>query len=397
MPLPRTRKVRPFGVPAGIFTVTGAPRCDGTLMSAPSAASGTVTGTETVRLPPDRPNTGWGVTCTRTYRSPAGPPRSPGAPLPRSLIRWPSATPAGIRAWMVRVLAAWPLPLHEVHGSSTTSPRPRQVLHGSEKAKLPRFRLDCPGPSQVGQTLGTVPALAPVPWQTGQGPSPVSLSGTVVPSTESLNDKVVSVSTSAPRRGRVWVPARPPPPNMPPRMSPSPPLPGVPPPAWPPPKRSPRSNPNPPPGWPGRPVPGPAAEHRARVVVLLALLLVGQDVVGLGNLLEAFLGVTVALVGVRVVLTSQLSVRRLDLVSLRGLRDAQDLVIVLFQIIFGAHLVCSSLPSPLIFTCLPGPAAPSRRSPRLHLGRSTARPPRPARVARSGRRPCSPAGRSPPA
>src|SRR6202012_2249825 len=247
MPLPRTRKVRPFGVPAGIFTVTGAPRCDGTLMSAPSAASGTVTGAETVRLPPDRPNTGWGVTCTRTYRSPAGPPRSPGAPLPRSLIRWPSATPAGIRAWMVRVLAAWPLPLHEVHGSW--------------KAKLPRFRLDCPVPSQVGQTLGTVPALAPVPWQTGQGPSPVSLSGTVVPSTASPNDSVVSVSTSAPRRGRAWVPARPPPPNIPPRMSPRPPLPALPPAVPPPPPdRAPRSNPNPPPVSPGRP-PAPGARN----------------------------------------------------------------------------------------------------------------------------------------
>src|SRR6201996_5812883 len=256
MPLPRTRKVRPFGVPAGILTVTGAPLWAGTLMSAPSAASGTVTGTVTVRLPPDRPKTGCGVTCTRTYRSPAGPPRSPGAPLPLSLIRCPSATPAGIRAWMVRVLAACPLPLHDVHGSSTTIPRPRQVLHGSWKAKLPRFRLDCPVPSQVGQTLGTVPALAPVPWQTGQGPSPVSFSGTVTPSTASPNDMVASVSTSAPRRGPAGVPARPPPPNMPPRMSPSPPPPAppaVPPPA-PPPNRSPRSNP--PPGWPGRPVPG---------------------------------------------------------------------------------------------------------------------------------------------
>src|ERR1700761_3321377 len=248
-PLPRTRKVRPLGVPAGILTVTGAPLCEGTLMSAPSAASGTVTGTVTVRLPPERPKTGCGLTCTRTYRSPAGPPRLPGAPLPRRLIRCPSATPAGIRAWMVRVLAAWPLPLHEVHGSSTTSPRPRQVLHGSEKAKLPRFRLDCPVPSQVGQTLGTVPALAPVPWQTGQGPSPVSLSGTVVPSTASPNDSVVSVSTSAPRRGRAWVPARPPPPNIPPRMSPRPPLPALPPAVPPPPpNRSPRSKPKPPPG-----------------------------------------------------------------------------------------------------------------------------------------------------
>src|SRR6202046_4080222 len=146
---------------------------------------------------------------------------------------------------MVRVLAACPLPLQEVHGSSTTIPRPMQVLHGSEKAKLPRFRLDCPVPSQVGQTLGMVPALAPVPRQTGQGPSPVSLSGTVVPSTESPNDRVASVSTSAPRRGLSGPPPPPPPPTPPPGGPRGPPLPASPPvpPAPLPPKRSPRSNP----------------------------------------------------------------------------------------------------------------------------------------------------------
>src|SRR5215472_11613341 len=116
-------------------------------------------------------------------------------------MRWPSATPAGILAWIVRVLIARPLPEHSAHGSSTTRPRPRQVLHGSENAKLPRFRLPWPVPSHVGQTLGTVPALAPVPRHTLHGPSPVSRSETVVPSMASLNDSDVSVSTSAPRRG----------------------------------------------------------------------------------------------------------------------------------------------------------------------------------------------------
>src|ERR1700759_4048653 len=190
MPLPRTRKVRPFGVPAGILTVTGAPLWAGTLMSAPSAASGTVTGTVTVRLPPDRPKTGCGVTCTRTYRSPADqaarqghPGRNPGLDGPRA-GRVAAAVARG-----ARVLDHQP-------------PAPAG-LAGSEKAKLPRFRLDCPVPSQVGQTLGTVPALAPVPRQTGQGPSPVSLSGTVVPSTASPNDRGPSVAPWAPRRGRV--------------------------------------------------------------------------------------------------------------------------------------------------------------------------------------------------
>src|SRR5215469_2707127 len=200
-PFPRTRNVRPLGVPAGMRRLTGMPWCVGTLISAPSAASLKVSGTVSVRLWPLRPNTLCGSTCTRTYRSPAGPPRSPDAPLPAILMRCPSATPAGILAWMVRVLIARPLPEHVGQGSSTTRPRPRQVLHGSENAKLPRLRLPCPVPSHVGQTFGTVPAFAPVPMQTLHGPSPVSRSDTVAPSMASPNDSDVSVSTSAPRRG----------------------------------------------------------------------------------------------------------------------------------------------------------------------------------------------------
>src|ERR1019366_1467364 len=238
-PFPRTRNFRPFGVPAGMRTLTGIPRWAGTLTSAPSAASGKVTGTVTVRLCPDLPNTGCGATCTFTYKSPAGPPRSPGAPLPLSLMRCPFATPAGIRAWMVLVLMAPPPPQQVGDGSSTTRPRPRQVRQGSENAKLPRFLLACPVPSQVGQTLGTVPALAPVPMHVLQGPSPASRSDTVTPSMASLKLSDVSVSMSAPRRGRCWVVVRPlpPPPNIPPSRSPSRP------PVLPvePPKRSPRS------------------------------------------------------------------------------------------------------------------------------------------------------------
>src|SRR5215472_12097281 len=238
-PLPGARNVRPLGVPAGMRMLTGVPRSVGTLISAPSAASVTVTGTVTVRLSPDLPKMGCGVTCTRTYKSPGGPPCSPDVPLPLSRIRCPSATPAGMRAWMVRVLMARPLPEHAWQGSSTTRPRPRHSLHGSENAKLPRFRLDWPVPWQVGQTLGTDPDFAPVPRQVGHAASPVSRSPTVVPSMASVKDSVASVSTSAPRRGRVCCEVRPP--NIPPKRSPTrPPLePAV---VSAPPKMSPRSN-----------------------------------------------------------------------------------------------------------------------------------------------------------
>src|SRR5215469_12356938 len=125
-----------------------------------------------------------------------------------------------MRAWIVLALSARPLPPQVVHGSSTTRPRPRHVAHGSEKAKLPRSRLDCPVPWQVGQTLGTVPAFAPVPRHTLHGPSSVSRRPTVEPSMASLKLSDVSVSTSAPRRGLVCVVVVLPP-KTPPSRSPS--------------------------------------------------------------------------------------------------------------------------------------------------------------------------------
>src|SRR5690606_20836082 len=94
-------------------------------------------------------------------------------------------------------------------------------------------------------------------------------------------------------------------------------------------------------GAPARPV-GPA-EQGAGVVVLLAALLVRQDAVGLGDLLEALLGLLVALVGVGVVGAGELAVGGLDLVLGRRLRDSEDLVVVLFEVVLGAH---RRLPSP---------------------------------------------------
>src|SRR5262252_9541408 len=141
-------------------------------------------------------------------------------------------------------------------------PLPEHSGHGSENAKLPRFRLDWPVPWQVGHTRGTVPDFAPVPWQVGHAPSPVSRSDTVAPSMASLNDSVDSVSTSAPRRGRVCCVVRPPP-NTPPNRSPT--RPREPAPVSVPPNRSLRSNgklPAPPaPPAPGDRKPPPKSER----------------------------------------------------------------------------------------------------------------------------------------
>jgi hypothetical protein len=95
-----------------------------------------------------------------------------------------------MRAWIVRLLIARPLPAHDGQGSSTTRPRPRHSRHGSENAKLPRFRLDWPVPWHVGHTRGTVPDFAPVPRQAGHASSPVSRNDTVVPSMASWKDSV---------------------------------------------------------------------------------------------------------------------------------------------------------------------------------------------------------------
>src|SRR5207302_1557102 len=68
------------------------------------------------------------------------------------------------------------------------------------------------------------------------------------------------------------------------------------------------------------------AVRRAVLVVRLALLRVGEDVVGGLQLLEPLLGLLVALVRVRVVLPGELPIRLLDLLRRRALGYAQDLV-----------------------------------------------------------------------
>ena len=70
--------------------------------------------------------------------------------------------------------------------------------------------------------------------------------------------------------------------------------------------------------------------RKAELVVALALFRVGQDLVGLVDLLEFFLGGLVAGVVVRVVFQRQLTVGLLDLLVRGCLGYPQDLVIVTF-------------------------------------------------------------------
>src|SRR5580765_2177175 len=105
-------------------------------------------------------------------------------------------------------------------------PLPPQLVHGSEKANDPWLRVTRPEPWHTGQSRGDVPGLAPIPWQVGQVARSATRTGTVTPRTASVKPKVISVSTSAPRRARG---ARAPAPrlNKPPKRSENPPPPAA--------------------------------------------------------------------------------------------------------------------------------------------------------------------------
>ena len=68
----------------------------------------------------------------------------------------------------------------------------------------------------------------------------------------------------------------------------------------------------------------------AELVVALALFVVGQDLVGLGRLLEPLFGTGVVGIAVRVVFHGQPSVRLLDVRFVSSTVDAENLVVVTF-------------------------------------------------------------------
>src|SRR5206468_1520005 len=81
----------------------------------------------------------------------------------------------------------------------------------------------------------------------------------------------------------------------------------------------------------------PAGEQPAGLVVLRPPLVVGQHVVGLGDLLEPGLGLRVVRVLVRVQVAGQLAVGLLDGRRVGVLRNAQRGVVVLLDEVPSAH------------------------------------------------------------
>ena len=204
-PLPRTRKVRPLGVPAGTLRVTGAPPRVGILISAPSAASSKEIGTSRVRLSPLRPNSRCGVDLHRDVE-----------------VAGRAAVLAG------RALAAQPDPLAVLDAGRDArldrrAPTGRGRCRGRSGRARRRSSCRPPHAGQVslsenappsgvddeagalalaGRSCGLVPGLPPVPMQSGHGASEVSRSEMVTPSMASVKPIVAVVSTSAPFCGR---------------------------------------------------------------------------------------------------------------------------------------------------------------------------------------------------
>ena len=93
----------------------------------------------------------------------------------------------------------------------------------------------------------------------------------------------------------------------------------------------------------------------ANLVVLLALLLVGEHVVGLGDFLELLLSLLVTGVQIRVVLAGELAVRLLNVAFACVFANAQCLIKVVSYPVFACHMFVS-------------PLAVMRRPPRLRDG-----------------------------
>ena len=322
MPLPLTRWRLPGCVPGLMRSVTVGPSSVGTAMSAPSAASAKVTGTRTVRSLPVRPNRGCGRDVDLDEQVAGRAAVAPGRAAPLEPDRLAVGHAGGdARLHLAGAASRRRMPRHVGHGSSITVPAPPQRRHGVENENRPWLSSMTPRPPHCGHSFGVVPGRAPEPWHVEHWASLVRCSVVVMPRAASTKSSVSSAWTSAPRRG-----------------------------------------PTPDAAPPPRP-PAPRAEHLAEqvaeaagvgvvhvereaaraaagaahraepadLVVLGALGLVTEHVVGGRHRLEALLGRGVAGVLVGVQLAGQLAVGLGDLLGRRRLGDAEDLVVVLLE------------------------------------------------------------------
>ncbi len=167
--------------------------------------------------------------------------------------------------------------------------------------------LTSPRPLQTSQVVGWVPGAVPSPEQVGQTTAVSTTRSLVVPNAHSDRSSSTRMVALRPRRARLRGPRGPAPP----------------------PKNASMMSLNGNPAAPKPPAPA-AAARRERIgaqVVHLALLRVGEHLVGLGDLLEPLLGLRVR-VDVRVQLAGEPPVGLLDLVGVRVPAHAKQAVVV---------------------------------------------------------------------
>src|SRR5262252_8030984 len=170
MPLPRRRNTLPDWVSAGM-RILAEPSSVGISISPPSAAAVMLIGISQCRSLASRVNTGCAFTRHTTYRSPGGPPLTPASPSPDRRMRSPSSTPAGILTESVFCRLTRPAPWQVAHGSRITLPVPLQRGQVCAIEKKPCWIRTWPWPPQAWQVVGSVPGLAPRPWQVSHSSS----------------------------------------------------------------------------------------------------------------------------------------------------------------------------------------------------------------------------------
>ena len=218
----------------------------------------------------------------------------PDLPLTGQLDVGPVLDPRGDPTLMVRRVRTRPSASHSGQGRRMTVPNPPHAGHGREVITWPRNErvtwLTSPRPPQTSQVSGWVPGAVPSPEQVGQTTAVSTARSLVAPNAHSDRSSSTRMVAFRPRLARLRGP----------RV------------AAPAPKNASMMSLN---GNPAAEAARPAAGRRERIgaqVVHLALLGVGEHLVGLGDLLEPLLRLRVG-VDVRMQFTGQPPVRLLDL------------------------------------------------------------------------------------
>ena len=250
------------------------------------------------RLSPWRSKRGSGATARCTNSEPLGPPRWPAAPRSASRSVEPSSTPAGTSTVNVLSSMRRPSPRQSAQGSGIISPVPPQREQATLVTTCPssdwRTRRSSPVPWQSTQVTG-LGARSGAPAGAGRARGREPDRDLLAAAEDGLGELEpephlgvgpgLGPPAAAAAAPAIW-------PKKASKMSPSPP-----------------SNPKP----PMPPACAPKTPSGAVAVVAGPALGVAQDLVGDGHLLEARLGLGVALVGVGVQLAGARPVGALDL------------------------------------------------------------------------------------